>query len=102
MLHIECVCKHGAGATSAHDLDVEQRFRRRPPRPWCRQLPSLVDFDEAVGGELALRNATGRNHEAKRLAAHDNAEVSAGAEHPAARVEAAADLNQANGDLAEL
>ena len=102
MLHIECVC-NTAPAPRARTISTwSSASAEGRPVPGVVNCPAWSISTMPCGGELALRNATGRNHEAKRLAAHDNAEVPAGPEHPAASVEAAADLSQANGDLAEL
>jgi hypothetical protein len=91
--------KHGARAAGADDLDMELRFCRwlaqvRPAPRASDELPLGVDFEDLLSRELAFGGAAGRDGQAKRLATEDHAEIAAGAEHPPARVEATANLDQ--------
>ena len=94
--------QHGARAASADDLDVEPRFRRRPAGSGSRYGAVGIDLQDLVGGEIALRQAAGRDRQAKRVAIEDRAEIAARAEHPAARIEPPANLDQVLRYLLEL
>ena len=58
-----------------------------------------VDFEDLVGRQLALWRSACRDGKPQRLALDDTAQVAAGAEHPAALVEATANLGEAFGDV---
>jgi hypothetical protein len=62
----------------------------------------LIDLDDALCGELTLRDPAGRNGKTKRLAVDDHAEIPARPKHPPASVEPTAYLSQVHEDPAEL
>jgi hypothetical protein len=81
-----------AGGARRDDLEVEQGFRRGGAA--AREHASVAEFQDIAGRQLALVRAAARDGEPERIAAGDGAEVAAGAEHPAARVEALADPDE--------
>jgi hypothetical protein len=72
---------------------VEQRFGRRVPAA-AVNATGLVDVEDLGWLEAAFVHGTGRDRQPQRLAAGDHAEVAAGAEHPAASVEATAGVDE--------
>ena len=104
--------QHGAGLTPPRDLEMQQRFRRRLARRRSTsgaragvrmrrgdRDAALVAQQDVRRAQLAFVDRARGDGESKRLSRRDDAEVAAGAEHPAARVEAPADLDEPRGDL---
>ena len=90
----------GARPARPHDRHMQMGLGRRPALP-ANHLRALVDFEELRGGERAFVQAGRGDREAHRLRAHDRAEISAGAERPAARVEIPAGLRELLCELAK-
>ena len=94
--------KYGARPTGTDDLDVQQRFGRRPCAGRAHHGAITVDFDDRIEIETTFRHATACHGQPERVAAEDDAEVPACSEHPVARVEAFANLGQTPGGLLEI
>ena len=91
--------QHRARPAPAHDLEVQQRLGRRVARA-AVDGAGLVDVAGcATASSAPLSTRARRDREPQRVATRDDAEVAAGAEHPAARVEAAADGDDRLGPL---
>jgi hypothetical protein len=91
--------KHRSGAAGANNLDVQERFRRRPGA-WRAQDGALtIDLDDRIGVETSLEHSAPRHGKPQRVPSEHDAEVPTGPQDPIACVEAPPDLCQQSGGL---
>src|SRR5215208_3232713 len=88
------------GSAYPYDGEVETRFSRGLARPG-QDLAVLVDLHDVTDRHCALVHPAGCDGQTQRSAAHGGTEITAGAEHPPARVKLGPDLGEGGGQLGE-
>ena len=85
--------EHGARRAAAHNREMQQRFGAGFAGTFDHCCVA-IDNDQLIGGDVALVHAAGCHQQLQGLAAHEAAEVTAGAITPTAAVDIGHDIHQ--------
>src|SRR5215469_1881776 len=90
--------QYRAGASHPHDGKMDGGLCRRPAMAPC-DSPAFIQLKDLRRSEAAFVHGGGGNSQVKRIVPYNGAEISAGAQDPAARIEVAPNFGQYGSEI---